>query len=86
MDGAQQREIAAINGRAWLAWHIAGLQRTTPLPDLSDMMIGAKGQHQSSTAQDLVFGDLFLAWGGDPDVLTEICEPPDPSPQLPKET
>ncbi len=38
--GARRRRDAEHNGRAWLAWHVAALQRTPKrLPKLSALMI-----------------------------------------------
>jgi hypothetical protein len=62
-EGARKRAEAEHNGRAWLAWHVAALDRQKRLPDLSRLQVH---DHRPQTWQEqmAVCRAIAAAYGG----------------------
>ena len=65
MRGAHERLKREQEGRAWLAWHGAALERSKKLPDLRRFVTGrsAKPQRQTPEVLQAMCDALATAWG-----------------------
>ena len=52
MKGASKRLIREQNQTAWLAWHIAALERAKKLPKLETLLIKPKRKEDAPSAKD----------------------------------
>lgn len=53
LDGATQRLKREHDDRAWLAWHVAGLQRVKKMPPLKDLLTDAKPKRRKTWQEQL---------------------------------
>jgi hypothetical protein len=59
IEAAARRFEREHNGRVWLAWHIAALQRMKKLPNLKKMMVDNTRRPRQSWQQQL---SVFSEW------------------------
>lgn len=68
MSGARDRLKSEIEARAWLAWHVAALQREDKLPDFDGFVGGRKAKIKRQDPDELqaMFNLMASAWCASP--------------------
>lgn len=61
ISGANERLVREHNQHAWLAWHIAALQRSKRLPKLKTLLAKQQSHRRTNWQQQMAVMDQWVA-------------------------